>query len=226
MAEWEKGENLVGFANRVGTVEGSGGPDEVSVREHRPFRRACRAGGVDEERRIVRIPFFHLFGEPSRIFHVSFNAHFQEFLESNDTGILKIPEALPVDDDDLLQGGRFLPRFQSFVELFLVLDEEEARPAMIYHVRHLFRGIGCIHCRGDSVGGLDAQIDEEPFRTVLADDGHALTPVHTQRDEAHGHTPCVITVIVPRDVVPDSELLLPHRGSVAVMRRPMHEQSW
>src|SRR5882757_1570112 len=75
---------------------------------------------------------------------------------------------------DLLQTGHSVPDTQHLMEQLFIIDEDQLHLRIIENEFQLMDADGRIDRRKDSAYLLDSQIQHDPLRTVLGDNGHLI----------------------------------------------------
>ena len=96
-------------------------------------------------------------------------AQLPEGLEGHHLRIVEAVQPLHVEDHDLDELGAALPHGEDLVELLLVLDEEEAGPAIVDDVLDLGGRIGRVDPVGDPADRHGTEVDVQPLGTVVGD---------------------------------------------------------
>ena len=94
------------------------------------------------------------------------------------------------------------------VELLLVLDEQEARTAVVQDIFDLLGGVGRIDAVGDAADAHDAHVGVEPFRHCLGQDRNHLAALQPEPDQAEPGPLRAIAVVAPGRGAPDAKPLL------------------
>ena len=107
------------------------------------------------------------------------------------------------------------------VELLLILGEVDARPAVTEQVLDLRRRIGRIEADRDAAHGDRGEIEDHPFRTILGLDRYPITGLDAERQEREGGFLDRAPGRLPRELVPDPEVLVAHRDLPRCTLRPV-----
>jgi len=82
--------------------------------------------------------------------------------------------------------GQLVPNGQDLGQLLLILHHQDVGAAVGEHVLARLRRVGGIDPCGQTASEHAAQVREEPFRAVKADDADAVTRLQAQLDEGLG----------------------------------------
>lgn len=185
--------------------------DDVLVADHRTLGRAGRAGGVDEDRRILRLRLGDLLVEAVGIFLQELAADPVEVVEEDDLLVGEFVQPVTVEDDDLRQSRHLVPHGQKLVELLVILDEQEATVGIVDEILELLGRIGRVNARRDAAHGLDAEIGVDPLLVVFRQDGDHLAPLQAERQQTETDQSGMVVEIGPAIGQPDAEILLAMR---------------
>ena len=121
-----------------------------------------------------------------------------------------MPQTLQIPHDDFLQLRHVVPEVEPLVELLFVFHEEEFRFRVLNHILHLGPRIGGVNPDGHPACTLGSQIDDDPFRAIVPDDGHAVSLFKAHGDQGRTDVHDHPVVVVPGKVVPQAVLLFAH----------------
>ena len=221
-------KRLVGDIDRLGIDIGR--IDQVAMREHRAFRRAGGAGGVDQDADIVGRG---LLDQPIEgcvgvgVFEGIGVAEIAERFERHQLLLAVVPQALHVDADDRLERGQAVivgHGVEHLVGLLLIAGDDDARAAVPNDVLQLDPRIGRIDADRDRADHLGAEIGVKPFRRILAGDGDAVAGFDSERQQAERDQPRRLVIVAPGIALPDAVLLLAQGEPVAMELGALAEQ--
>ena len=185
-------------------------PQDVPVREHRPLGRPRRPRGVDDHRDVVRVRPGERRIEPLRAPLQERLPLLHEVLEEAHALVGESPEPLAVPDDDPLH-RRLADDREDLLELLLVVEEEIPGPRVLEEVSHLLGGRRGVDPARRAARRHRAHVAVEPLGPVVAEDGDSLPAGQTRRQEAAGHPPDRLSVLVPGHALPDAVDLVSDR---------------
>src|SRR5262245_20806072 len=87
----------------------------------------------------------------------------QQLVKRQHLRVAKCRETLKIEHDHLAESRAALAHIEVLVELFLVLNEKEARTAVVEDVLDLSGGIGRIDAVGDAASAHDTHVGIKPF---------------------------------------------------------------
>jgi len=96
----------------------------------------------------------------------------QQLVERQHLRVAICRETLKIEHDYLAELRAALAHIEVLIELFFVLDEKEARTAVVENVLDLSGGIGRIDAVGDAANAYDTHVGIEPFRLGLGENGN------------------------------------------------------
>jgi hypothetical protein len=144
-------------------------------------------------------------------------AQLAQALEADHLFVVQLAQALHVPDHDAAQQRQALAHFQYLVELLVVLDENQHRVRITAQVFDLARRIGGVNTRADAAAGEQREIGEQPFLTRVAEDRGGLADLEAELDQAHAGLAHDGADLVPRQALPQAELLLPEQRQLAAL---------
>ena len=156
--------------------------------------------------------------------HVVRAAERHKLVERHDQRVAEVGQAFHVEDEDLGDRRAALAHLDELVELLVVLDEQEARAAVVQDVVDLLGRIGRIDAVADAAGAHGAHVGVEPFGHRLGQDRHDLAALQAELDQAHARPARALAVVAPRGGAPDAELLLAEGGAAVARLDLMPEQ--
>ena len=139
------------------------------------------------------------------------SAQVKQVVEAHHHRVLEMPEPFHVPDDHLSERRCVLPEGKRLVELLLVFADVDHRAGMADDILALLHGVRRVDPDEGGPGGHRPQGRIEPLGLILADDGHVVPLADAECVQAEGHLPDLLQVFRPGDVVPDAEVLPPHR---------------
>ncbi len=225
MGQGQIGQGLVGFESGVGLYVRFSHAQNVAVGDHGPLGTARGAGGIDDHGHVIGLDFRQAPLDAIGILLQIGPGASEEFVEKNDAFPGKTPESLGVPNDDFLD-LEFGQDLQDLVHLFLVFDKQDLGFRVAHHVGHLVRSGGGIDPHRDAADGHVPQIAEEPFRTVLTQDGDLVAPFDPQRNQAGRHDADHLPVFFPGDAFPDAEILVAQGHPVLMAGHLAEKKAW
>ncbi len=191
---------------------------------HRALGPAGGAGGVDEDREILR-----LHGGDARLERTGMRLrmHAAEFAQGHQVdhaGIGEIAQALHVHDDDLAQPRQHLAHLERLVELLLVLDEQHAGARVLAEVVRLRGRIGRVDAVADAAAGEDGEIGQHPLDARIGEDGGALARREAEAHQAVGDLAHRLAGLRPAPLPPQAEFLLAQEDLGPALRHAVPEQ--
>ena len=206
MAQRQEAELFVLFPGFQQRFAGGQLEQHVPVADHGALGRAGGAGGVDQHADVVRPALLDAGAE--LLFRVGDAvAQLVELVQEHHHGVLEIAQALAVEHDHFLQGGHLVAHGQVFVQLLVVLHEQEGGAAVVDQVGELLGAVGGVNAVADAAGAGDAKVTVEPFLIVLAEDRHRLAPFQAHRQQRHADGAGVFVVVPPAVALPDAQVL-------------------
>jgi len=140
--------------------------------------------------------------------------------------IAKCREALKIEHDHLAELRAALAHIEVLIELFFVLDEKEARTAVVEDVLDLSGGIGRIDAVGDAANAHDTHVGIEPFRLGLGENGNNFAAPQPETDEPEANPFGTVTILMPRRRSPNPKPLLAKSRPRSPFGNSMVEQPW
>jgi hypothetical protein len=131
-----------------------GAIQNASMRVHGAFGRSRRARRVDDERRVVGLYQGEARIEPSWFHTFQLPATLEKLVEGHDRRVVFM-HAFGVHDDDPLELRQLVTGGGHFVELLLILDEQDLGLGVRNDVTGLRRAAGRVNADGKSRRGLD-----------------------------------------------------------------------
>ena len=192
--------------------------------QHRAFGRARGAGGVDEDREVVRLREVHELVVGRFGLALVPGAQLEQRVEGHHLVVAEIVQAVHVVHDDLHEPAAPVAHLEDLVELLLVLGEEEARAAVVDDVLHLAGGVRRVDAVGDAADRHGAEVGVEPLGAVVREDRHDVFRPEPEGDEPEPDVPGALAVLAPGDGAPQPEVLLPHRDLIAALGHDVAEQ--
>ena len=93
---------------------------------HRPLGLAGGAGGVDQNRQVLRPASVDPLHQCIGMRRVVLASQRTQALEAEHVGVVQVAQALHVEHHDLLQAWQLPADFQRLVQLFVVFHEQQA----------------------------------------------------------------------------------------------------
>ena len=124
-------------------------------------------------------------------------------------------EPAHVIDDDPLDAGQRVTHGEDLVGLFLVLDQDEARLAVVKDEPHVLRQAVHEDPDRDGTGRLRGELGIEPGRAIARDHRELVAALEPELEQSQAHGAHVRRVRVPGDLLPDPVLLLAQGDLVA-----------
>ena len=194
----------------------------VGVGEHRSLRRAGRARRVDQRHHVVRLRFGHPSLDRVGVDSPVRPSQFEEILPGHQSRVVVLTNSARFEVDDLAQRSRCLPLGgEHLVDLLLVLGEMDDGRAVAEKVRDLDGGVGGIQADGDAAHGDGGQVEDDPLGAVLGVDRHSVTGLDAECQQSMADVEHLLPYLLPRVLVPDAEVLLPHRRLSRMGARPL-----
>src|SRR5207247_3654570 len=128
-----------------------------------------------------------------------------------------------VEHDDLHEPRAARAYLENFVELLLVLGEEEPAAAVVDDVLDLPRGVGRVDPVRHPAGAERAEIGVEPLRAVVGEDRDHVARAEPEAHETEPDVSDLLAVLAPADRPPDAEVLLAHRRLRPTLARDLAE---
>ena len=179
--------------------------------EHDAFGLAAGAGGIDEAGGIlgaqagcgIRTEVGQLLARGQRVLP---GQHRQVQLAR---GLERL------DADDQAGGRRLGDRRQQRLRQAVVRDHDRGRAAVLEQVGVVARGVGRIGRDGDRARGHDREIGDQPFRSVLGDQQHAVAGRHALGAQHAGEQTRLACRPLPAPGPVDPVALEPEKGLLA-----------
>ena len=157
------------------------------MREHRAFRHASSARGVDDDRDVVGISAIQARVHQRSELRLVAPADIHERRERHQAWFDVAPHALHIDANDgfeIRQSAVVAAGVDDLVGLFLIAADHDLRARMPQDVLHLRPGIGRIDPEPGAAERLRGEVREHPFRRVLAGDGEPIAGAEADRVRA------------------------------------------
>ena len=199
-------------------------PEHVVVGQHHPLGPAGGARGVEDDAGIRPRPLRDFGPEEVGIGLVVPLAVGLDVAEVADEVRIVVPEALRPEVHDGLDAGNLLADLEELVDLLLVLDHREARPAVLDHVGQLVRDRVLIHGNGDPAEGLGGTHRPVQARPVVPDDRELVAAPEAEGGETARERLDLAEGLVPVPRLPDPEFLLTDGGTPREALRVVEEQ--
>ena len=184
--------------------------------DHRPLRRPGGAGGVDEDREVLGLRQLQALGPGLRVELVLFASESEQVVVAHGPRILEVPQALHVEDDDLLERGALLAHLEHLVELLLILDEHHLAARVVDQVVHLLGRVRRVDPRAHAADAEHPHVGEHPLDDRVGEDAGDVALAEAERPQPQPRVARLLAEGAPGDVLPDAEVLLAHRDAVAV----------
>jgi hypothetical protein len=187
---------------------------EVAVGDHRGFRRAGRAGGVDEDRDAVGLNGGRAVPEQARLVPLQNPAAILHVAEAQNPIVVVKKHRPHVGDDDVPQIGREILQIQHLVDVFLILGNEDRRTSVLELVAHLGGracGIDAVSDRPDAEPG---EIRDEIFETGVTHHRDAITSLDAEREKPEREGFDFVVILPPSDLLIEAEVLVTERDFV------------
>ena len=120
--------------------------------------------------------------------------------------------------DDVPEVGTLPDDAERLVDLLLVLGHEDLRAGVRQEVLHLGRRVGGVDAHAGRPDRQRAHVGEQPLRTVLGVDGDPVAGLDAQVDQRVTDQLDPVPVVGPAHLLPDAEVLLPHRDPLRHLR--------
>ena len=151
-------------------------PEHVVIGQHHPLGPAGGARGVEDDAGIRPRSFRDFGPEEVGIGLVVPLAIGLDVAEVADEVRIVVAKALRPEVHDGLDAGDLLADLEELVDLLLILDHRETRPAVLDHVGELVRDRVLVHGDRDPAEGLGGTHRPVEPRPVLPDDREACRP--------------------------------------------------
>src|SRR5690606_40516669 len=127
--------------------------------------------------------------------------------EEDDLFVLEVVQALPVEDDDLLEARHLAAHRQELVELLVILDEQETAVGIVDQISELGGRIRGVDAGRDAAHTLHAEVGVDPLLAVFRQDRDDLAALEAECEQAEADQPGMLVEIGPGGGQPDAELL-------------------
>ena len=116
--------------------------------------------------------------------------------------VLRLAGADVVDADDVMAFGREQHRRDQGLGQLLGRDDHRPRARIAEDVLVIAGGVGGVGRHGDAAGGHDAEVGDQPFRPVLADQHHPVARLEAEPLQAVGQRRDLPRRLAPADRLP------------------------
>jgi hypothetical protein len=191
----------------------------VAMAEHRAFRHASCAGGIDDDRGVVRFAGGKGGIDRSAQFGLLALAQRHHGGKRHQAVLLVVAHALHIDADDGGQIGQpaFVAlRIEHLVGLLLIAAHDGLGPRVAQDVLQLRPWIGRVNAEAGAADRLRRKIGIEPFRRVVARHRQAIAGAEAQRIEPDREKPGILKIFAPARAPPHTEILLAQRQMLAL----------
>ena len=137
--------------------------------------------------------------------------HMAEFMQAR---MIVFPKPPRIEVDHVFELVQAVLHLDHLVDLFLILDDDEACTAMIEDICHLFGCRVLVKRHGDRTHGLRRDHRPIQLRTVAADDGDEIAFVDAKVYQPKREVIHFALNVLPRPGLPDAEFLFAERGLV------------
>ena len=215
VAERQERQRVVALGRRRHVAPAVDREDEIAVREDGALGRAGGARRVDEDRAVGGLNRIDEFVPAARTLRLLRLAERQQLGVAHDQRLAKMLQAGHVVDDDALELRHPRAALEHLVELLFVLDEQEARAAVVDDVFDLLARRGGIEPDRDRAEPDDAHVGPEPFGNRLGEDRGDLARLQSQLGKSQPDPPRALAIVAPRDLLPEAEILVQHGNALA-----------
>ena len=214
------GDDLLVLAEPVEVDAVAGRDQHVVEGEHHPLRLAGGAGGVEHHGEVEAAPQLDP-RPPARLERGIAIARLPPRPRHLDEGVepamLVVAHAALVVVDHVAQRRQAIGHRENLVDLFLVLGDDEGDLGVLQHIGHLVGDAVLVdrhRHRPERLHGGEGPIEPRP---VGADHRHLLARLETEFLKAERVVAHQIGDLAPRPRLPDAEILLAHRRTIATV---------
>ena len=193
-----------GLAEAYKGCEGRHDPGHVVVADHDGFRRASSTGGINQRARVARLRLVDALEQRRRILGCIVQETAPRQRVGSSRGLVGVGAA---PHNDLLELRQRLGGLADLLELRGAVAEAELRRRVVEDVA---RGVGAVRrvdARREPAGQDAAEVRDDPFERVEANNTDALARLQSYRDHRAGRLPHERDVVGPRQVPPRAVLL-------------------
>ena len=201
------------------------GVDGVGVGEHGALRVAGGAGGVADDRDVVRLALLDLGLEGAGMGLGVLPARLLDGVVGLEPVVAVVGHAARVVVDHEAQGRQLAAEGQHLVDLLLVLGDDHAHLGVVPDVGQLLRDRVLVHGNGHAPQALGGHLGPVEPRPVVADDGQPVAPAEAERGQPQGEGAHLVEVLAPRPRLPDPAVLLADRRPGAQVARVPQQQA-
>ena len=224
VAQRQETELLVGRLRRQVEKLARRRRDDIGLGDHRPFRLAGGAGGVDQQRHVIGAAPADRIAEHVRMGGQRLVAERVEIVETHHLRVIERVKPLVVGDDDLFDQRHLVADQEELVELLLVLRHQKAALAVLQQIGELGSAVGGVDPRADAAHALDTHVEIGPFPEILGQHRHGVAARQPQRVQRRADALGALPVIRPRIALPDAEVFLAVRGALAQLFAALRKQ--
>ena len=150
------------------------------------------------------------------------SAEIEEVLPGDEALVVTpLAEATWLDVDDLAQVRQRVDDRHHLVRLLLVLGQMHRSSRVGEEVFDLRGGVGRVEAHRDGPDRHRGHVEDHPLGTVLGMDRDPVALVHPESEKTVSGIENGFPVPGPGDLLPDPEVLLPHRHAVRMVLSPL-----
>ena len=208
--EGKVGDKVVRVIARVYRHEVVAHGEHVPVAQEGSFGKGRGPGGVKEEANVVAVSLVDQLLEQIGFLAVQFFAQFLNLVDADQEILGVVPHAFGIVPDDSFHLGAGIPDGEGLVHFLLRLAHEEFCIRVVDDVFDLLHHAVLKEPNSHAAGAKGGHFRPEPFRPIVTDHGHLVSPLETEAHHAQTEILDVFIVVLPGVGKPDAELLLPH----------------
>jgi hypothetical protein len=141
----------------------------------------------------------------------------RRLLEADHLFVVQLAQALHVPDHDAAQGGRRSRTSSALSSCSSSSTKISTEFESLHQVFDLARRVGRVDAGADAAAGEHREVGEQPFLARVAEDRGGLADLEAEFDQAHAGLAHDGADLVPRQALPQAELLLPEQRQLAAL---------